>query len=64
MAKKPAWVNWIAKIWLVALFFALRGFGEFEVRWGIGAYGKEITECPRRMSPYEKEEILYPCGRV
>ena len=22
---------------------ALRGFGEFEVRWGLCAYGKELT---------------------
>ena len=38
--------------------FELRGFGEFRVKWGIGAYGKELNACTRRMSAYEKEEVL------
>ena len=38
--------------------FALRGFGEFQVRWGIGAYGKELNAHLRRMSAYDQEEIL------
>ena len=38
--------------------FALRGFGEFQVRWGIGAYGEELNACLRRMDAYGKEEIL------
>ena len=36
---------------------ALRGFGGFQVRWGIWAYGKELNAHLRRMSAYEKEEI-------
>ena len=38
--------------------FTLRGFGEFRVKWGIGAYGKELNACIRRMSAYEQEEVL------
>ena len=38
--------------------FDLRCFGEFQVRWGIGAYGKELNACLLRVSAYEKEEIL------
>lgn len=38
--------------------FALRGFGEFQVRWGIGAYGRELNACIRRLGAYENEEIL------
>ena len=36
----------------------MRGFGEFRVKWGIGAYGKELNACIRRMSAYGKEEVL------
>ena len=38
--------------------YSLRGFGEFEERWGIGENGKELTDCLRRTSPYDIEEIL------
>ena len=37
--------------------YALRGFGEFQGRWGIWAYGEELNACVRRMSAYGKEEI-------
>ena len=37
---------------------AIRGFGEFQVRRGIGKYGIDLHACLRRMSAYEKEEIL------
>ena len=38
--------------------FALRGFGEFEVRWGVGAYGKDLNGRRIRLSSYGKEEVL------
>ena len=38
--------------------FALRGSGEFQVRWGIGAYGEELNDHIRRTSAYEKEEVI------
>ena len=38
--------------------FALIGLGEFQARCGIGAYGKELNACLRRMAAYGKEEIL------
>lgn len=38
--------------------FALRCFGAFEVRRGVGAYGKGINACLRRMSAYGEEEAL------
>ena len=38
--------------------FALRGFVEFGVWWGIGAYGQELAECLRRPASYETDEIL------
>lgn len=31
--------------------FAFMGFGEFELRRRIGAYGEELAACLRRMSP-------------
>ena len=34
------------------------GFGDFQVRWGIGAYGEELNACIRRMSAYGKGRIL------
>ena len=34
------------------------GFGEFQVRWGIGAYEEESNSQLRRVSAYEKAEIL------
>ena len=37
--------------------FALRGFGGFQLRRGIGAYGKEMNARLRRMPAYGKEEI-------
>lgn len=38
--------------------FSLRAFVEFQVRWGIGAYGKELDARLRRMAAYGEEEIL------
>ena len=43
--------------------FALRGCGEFEVRWGAGAYGKDLNECLGRLSSYGKEVVLAPGSR-
>ena len=36
--------------------FALRGFGEFEVQWGVGAYGKDLNERMGRLSSYGRME--------
>lgn len=36
----------------------LRGFGGPQVRCGIESYGKDLNDRPRRMSAYEKEDIL------
>ena len=44
--------------------FALRGFGEFEVRLGVDAYGEDWGECLRRLSSYGKEDILAAGGSV
>ena len=43
--------------------FALRGFGEFQVRCGHGAYGKELNACLRRLSAYGQEEVLASVAR-
>ena len=43
--------------------FALRGFGEFEVRWGIGSYGNELRDCRRLTSSCGVEEIPSSCVR-
>ena len=37
--------------------FALRGFGEFEVSWGIGQYGKSSTDYIRRIGDDNVEDL-------
>ena len=36
----------------------LTGFGAFEVRWGVGAYGNDLNERLIRLASYVKEEHL------
>ena len=37
--------------------FAMRGFGQFEIAWGVGCYGPSFTECIRSIATDRAEDL-------